>query len=65
MLDNSDLDDIPARVFPDGPECPICRKPMMGGFGGMPYKCFRGCPQELVEKLQLIKTERGQSVQPD
>ncbi len=55
------IDEIPPRVFLDGPECPVCRNPMMGGSGGIPWKCFRGCPQELVEKVLLAKAEREQN----
>ncbi len=25
------------------PRCPICKRPMGGGRGGMPWRCFRGC----------------------
>ncbi len=53
------IDEIPPRVFPEGPECPVCRHPMMGGSGGMKWKCFRECPEELVEKLLSAKTERA------
>jgi hypothetical protein len=52
------IDEIPPRDFPDGPECPVCRQSMMGGSGGMPWTCFRGCPKELVDKLQSIIAER-------
>jgi hypothetical protein len=51
------IDAIPPKEFPGGPECPACRNPMMGGSGGMPWTCFRGCSKELVDKLQLLKAE--------
>ena len=43
----AEVREIPEKT---SPACPHCKQPMVGGHGGIPWTCFRGCESVKQDK---------------